>query len=108
VNVAVSDRVGSVDLFDVSERNRGAATTLAGRGGKLIASVDALPLAQILTRTEMGSVRLIKIDVEGAEPMILNDILDHIEHFPTSMDIIAESSLDEFEAQTECSLAWRK
>jgi FkbM family methyltransferase len=101
VNVAVSDRVGTLDLFDVSERNCGAATTLAGRGGKLIASVDALPLAQILTPTEMGSVRLIKIDVEGAEPMILNDILDHIEGFPASMDIIVESSPDEFEASSQ-------
>ena len=98
VNVAVSDRVGTLDLFDVSERNCGAATTLAGRGGKLIASVDALPLAQILTPTELRSVRLIKIDVEGAEPTILNDVLDHIEDFPASMDIIVESSPDEFEA----------
>jgi FkbM family methyltransferase len=98
VNVAVSDSVGTLDLFDLSKVNSGAATTLAGRGGKLIASVDALPLAQILTPTEMGSVRLIKIDVEGAEPMILNDILDHIEDFPASMDIIAESSVHEFEA----------
>jgi FkbM family methyltransferase len=97
VNVAVSDSVGTLDLFDVSESNCGAATTLAGRGGKLIATVNALPLAQILTPSEMGSVRLIKIDVEGAEPIILNDVLDHIEHFPTSMDIIVESSPDEFE-----------
>ena len=100
VNVAVSDRVGALDLFEVSERNCGAATTLAGRGGKLIASVDALPLAQILTPTEMGGVRLIKIDVEGAEPMILNDILDHIEDFPATMDVIVESSPDEFEASS--------
>ncbi len=98
VNVAVSDRVGALDLFKVSSWNSGAATTLAGRGGKLIASVDALPLAEILTPTEMGSVRLIKIDVEGMEAVILNDILDHIEDFPASMDIIVESSPDEFEA----------
>ena len=47
VNVAVSDRVGSLELFDISARNSGAATTVAGRGGKLIASVPALPLVQI-------------------------------------------------------------
>jgi hypothetical protein len=41
VNVAVSDREGTLDLFDVSARNCGAATTLVERGGKLIASVDA-------------------------------------------------------------------
>jgi FkbM family methyltransferase len=97
VNVAVSDSVGTLDLFDVSESNCGAATTLAGRGGKFITTVSALPLGQILTSSEMGSVRLIKSDVEGAEPIILNDLLDHIEDFPTSMDIIVESSPDEFE-----------
>jgi FkbM family methyltransferase len=90
VNAAVSDRVGKLDLFDISARNRGAATTLAGRGGKLIASVDALPLAEILTPSEMCGVRLVKIDVEGAEPMILNNILDNIEAFPASMDLIVE------------------
>src|ERR1700722_13409006 len=66
VNVAVSDRVGRLDLFDVSERNSGAATTVAGRGSKVVASVEALPLTQILTPAEISSVRLIKIDVEGA------------------------------------------
>jgi FkbM family methyltransferase len=97
-NVAVSDRVGKLDLFSVSVWNNGAATTLASRGGKLIGSVAALPLAQILTPDEMGNVRLIKIDVEGVEALILNDILDHIEDFPSSMDIIVESSTDELEA----------
>ena len=100
VNVAVSDRVGTLDLFDISARNCGAATTVARRGGKLIASVDALPLAQILTPTEMRGVRLVKIDVEGAEPMILNNILDNIEAFPASMDLIVEFSPDDAEASS--------
>ena len=35
------------------------------------------------------------MDVEGAEPTILNNILDNIEAFPKSMDIIVESSPDD-------------
>ena len=101
VNAAVSDRVGTLDLFEISARNCGAATTLAGRGGKLIASVDARPLAQILTPAEMHGVRLVKIDVEGAEPMILNNILDEIEVFPASMDLIVESALDDSEVSSQ-------
>jgi FkbM family methyltransferase len=100
VNVAVSDRVGTLELFDISARNSGAATTVAGRGGKLIASVEALPLAQILTPIEMRGVRLVKIDVEGAEPMILNNIVDNIAAFPSSMDLIVESSPDDVEASS--------
>jgi FkbM family methyltransferase len=101
VNVAVSDHAGTLDLFDISERNSGAATTVAGRGSKLVASVEALPLSQILTPTEISSVRLIKIDVEGAEPIILNNILDHIGDFPASMVMIVESSLDDFGASSQ-------
>lgn len=97
VNVAVSDRAGTLDLFDLQGANSGAATTLSGKGGKLIASVEALPLAQILTPAEMARVRLVKIDVEGAERVILNDLLDNIEGFPASMDVIVESSPEEFE-----------
>jgi FkbM family methyltransferase len=102
VNVAVSDRVGTLELFDLQGANSGAATTLTGRGGKLIASVEALPLAQILTPAEMGRVRLIKIDVEGAEGTILSDLLDNIESFPASMDVIAELAVeDDIEASRQ-------
>jgi FkbM family methyltransferase len=95
VNVAVSDRAGTLELFDLQGQNSGAVTTLTGRGGRLIASVEARPLAQILTPAEMARVRLIKIDVEGAEAGILSNLLDNIEGFPASMDVIAELAVED-------------
>lgn len=92
VNVAVSDRPGRLDLYERDEGNIGAATTLASRGGTLMTSVDALPLDQILTAEENQRLRLIKMDVEGAEPPILRHLLEGLASYPPTMDIVVEAS----------------
>ena len=101
VNVAVSDRPGRLDLYEQDEGNIGAATTLASRGGSLMASVDALPLDKILTTEEVQKLRLIKMDVEGAEPPILRHLLDGLASYPPTMDIVVEASPEDDPA------AWR-
>ncbi|MGV0765545.1 FkbM family methyltransferase [Mycolicibacterium sp. XJ647] len=95
VNVAVSDRPGSVDLFDFGPQNVGATTTLASRQGKHVGTVTAQRLGDILTDDELSRVRLIKMDVEGAEPVILNDILDNLDAYPADMDLIIEANPDD-------------
>lgn len=92
VKAAVSDKVGKLELYEMSPYNIGAATTLASRGGKLMESVDAMPLEEILTPAEMSHARLIKMDVEGAEPPILRHLLDRIALYSPTMDIIVEAS----------------
>lgn len=106
VNVAVSDRPGKLDVYDFSStENIGAATTLPSRAqewrqlhgpgsGTFVATVDALPLREILTPDELRRVRLIKIDVEGAEPAIVRNILSEITEYPSAMDILVEASDD--------------
>ena len=99
VNAAVSDQKGTLDLYEINEGNIGAATTLASRGGTLMASVDALPLEQILTSDELARLRLIKMDVEGAEPPILRHLLGQLATYPATMDIVVEATPDDdFEA----------
>jgi FkbM family methyltransferase len=99
VNVAVSDKVAKLELYEMSEHNIGAATTLASRGGTRVASVDALPLDRILAPEELARLRLIKMDVEGAEPPILHNLLDRLSVFPPTMDIIAEANpTDDYDA----------
>lgn len=92
VNAAVSDKPGTLALYEVNKGNIGAATTLASRGGTLTASVEALPLDQILTADEIQRLRLIKMDVEGAEPPILRHILNRLSIYPPTMDIVVEAS----------------
>ncbi|MDB5489976.1 MAG: FkbM family methyltransferase [Reyranella sp.] len=95
VNAAVSDRPGTLDLYEINEGNIGAATTLASRGGTLMASVEALPLEQILTPDELARLRLIKMDVEGAEPPILRHLLGQLATYPATMDIVVEATPDD-------------
>lgn len=95
VNAAVSDRPGTLDLYEINEGNIGAATTLASRGGTLMASVEALPLAEILKPDELARLRLIKMDVEGAEPPILRHLLEQLSRYPATMDIVVEASPDD-------------
>jgi FkbM family methyltransferase len=95
VKAAVADRPGTLELYEVDTANIGAATTLASRGGSLVASVEALPLEQILTPDERSRLRLIKMDVEGAEPPILRHLLEHLPSYPTNMDILVEASPDD-------------
>jgi FkbM family methyltransferase len=95
VNVAVSDRPERLDIYERDRGNSGTVSTLASRGGTVIASVQALPLEQILTAEEIQRLRLIKIDVEGAEPPILDRLLDQLSIYPPTMDIVVEASLDD-------------
>ena len=92
VHAAVSDRPGRLDIYEPEAGNIDKATTLASRGGTVIASVDSLPLEQILTADEMQRLRLIKMDVEGAEPPILLHLLDQLSICPPTMDIVVEAS----------------
>jgi FkbM family methyltransferase len=94
-NVAASDRRGTLQLFEVSPSNIGAATTIASRGGTAIDSVEALPLRDILSPSQAKSIAVIKIDVEGAEPPILRDLAEHIADFPRLRHILVEASSGE-------------
>jgi FkbM family methyltransferase len=91
-NVAVSDRPGTLELYEFGRHNIGATTTLASRNGTRCATVTAAPLGDVLTDDEKARVRLIKMDVEGAEPAILSDILDHLDDYPENMDLIVEAN----------------
>lgn len=98
VNVAVSDRPGTLALYAGPEDNRGATSVHAERGGRFEASVRAAPLLDLLEPGERARVRLIKIDVEGAELPILLDLLEHLGAYPERMEVVVEVAPDEMRA----------
>lgn len=91
-NVAIADRPGTLDLYEFGPHNIGATTTLASRHGTHCATVTAARIGDVLTAEEKARVRLIKMDVEGAEPAILDDILDRLDEYPDTMDFIVEAN----------------
>ena len=98
VNKAVSDRPGTLALYSGPADNRGATSLHAERGGRFEANVPAAPLLDLLEPDERARVRLIKIDVEGAELPILLDLLDHLDAYPPRMELVVEVAPDEMRA----------
>ena len=97
VNAAVSDQPGTLTLFRApdSDFNRGVTTTVAGRGFVPEVDVPALPLAELLLPDEKQRLRLVKIDVEGAEGPIMQNLFETIADYPETMEIICEMSASE-------------
>ncbi|GJG89033.1 hypothetical protein tb265_42140 [Gemmatimonadetes bacterium T265] len=98
VNVAVSDRPGTLALYSGPSDNRGATSLHAERGGRFEANVRAAPLLDLLEPEERARVRLMKIDVEGAELPILLDVLEHLGDYSPRMEVVVEVAPDEMRA----------
>jgi FkbM family methyltransferase len=88
VQAAVADHAGILTLHAGPDDNSGMASLLRteGLGSE---QVQARPLGSLLTDQELLSSRLIKIDVEGAEEMIIRG-MQPILHKLTGSDILIE------------------
>lgn len=91
VNVAVSDEVGEILLYEGPTSNSGATSIVASRGTTKSITVPAAPIMSLLTPEEIASISLIKIDIEGAEAPVLRDLLDHIDEFPQRLAFAVEA-----------------
>jgi FkbM family methyltransferase len=103
VNTAVSDQSGTLDLYEAGPHNIGAVTTLPSRHGTKTETISAMPLGDILTPHEMATTRLIKMDVEGAEPAILDDVLDHLDDYPADMEVLMEANPEDDQERFDAS-----
>lgn len=100
INVAAASERKSLPLFDGGEANIGETTTVPGvlEQSSLI-EIPAEPLSELLTPEEQGRVRLIKIDVEGAELEVLQGLLPALDNMPQALEIITEVSPERLEKQ---------
>lgn len=95
LNLAAAAEEGVLTLFGGESHNRGTTTTVPSDDLVEIDQVEAVPLADVLTPTEIATVRLIKIDVEGGEMDVLRGLAPIIEDAPDDVELVVEVSPQE-------------
>jgi FkbM family methyltransferase len=92
VNRAAADVAGAVSIFSGPVHNVGLATTVESRGLPLEAEVAAAPLADLLEPQEAGAARLVKIDVEGGEDLVIRGMAEFLTRCRDDVEILLELS----------------
>jgi FkbM family methyltransferase len=87
LNVAATEDFSSVEIFNLDRVNIGANVIKAGSPGT--GSVEGKPILAILGE-KAPKVNFIKIDIEGSEGPILEDILENLDRFSSDLVVIAE------------------
>jgi FkbM family methyltransferase len=90
VNVAVSDAEGMLRLFRGLSHNIGETTVVPQEGFELECEVRAAPLGTLLRPEEACNVRLVKIDVEGAEWSVVTGMIPLLEQSNPDLEVIVE------------------
>jgi len=91
-NVAVAASAGRMTVYEAPGTNIGMTTTRADRGFPESATVEALPLETILTEDELRRVRLVKVDIEGAEIPVMRHLLDTLDLYPAGLAVAVEAN----------------
>jgi FkbM family methyltransferase len=89
INAAALGSRSTVRVYRGTECNRGETTTVQALGGEFECEVDAYPLQELLTPDEIQSMRVLKIDVEGAEHSILL-AFDALDRLRPDVELIVE------------------
>jgi FkbM family methyltransferase len=90
VNVAASASEGTARIYRGHEYHIGLTTTLKCRGFDFECEVHAAPISTILKPEELQGVRLVKIDVEGAEWSVVAGMETLIKKGRPDLEIIIE------------------
>lgn len=92
INVAAAARAGSIPIFAGPAHNTGLASTVERWGRPQQATVDAMPVDDLLERGEISRARIVKIDVEGGEDQVLAGMVRVIRDAPRELEILVELS----------------
>jgi FkbM family methyltransferase len=95
-NLAISDQAGQVAIFSASEENQGHSTIVPGLAARenqrfeTMIRADTLPAA--VPASVLYSARIVKIDVEGAERLVIGGISGTLATFGEDTEWIVELS----------------
>ena len=92
VAAAASDRDHEVPLFVGPNHNIGSTATVAHSGLQEEGQVQAAPLGSLVTREELATTRVIKIDVEGAEDRVLAGMVASVDVLAPEAELVVELS----------------
>ena len=90
VAVAAAAQRGVLMLYAGNPGNIGKTSTVAHAGA--CSEVPSVPLAEILSETECQRVRIMKIDVEGAELQVLHGLVPLLPRLRHDVEIVMEIS----------------
>ncbi|MCH6161577.1 FkbM family methyltransferase [Streptomyces marispadix] len=91
IQAAASDRDETLRFVQASSRNAGATSTVPYTGPtESEFEVDAHPLTQLLSETELGRARVIKIDVEGAEGAAVRGLKPVLSQLRADVEVVVE------------------
>lgn len=86
--IAISDRPGEVFIRYAGDNEQGSSSIVRGDGPGQI--VKAISFAEIASYTPLNSIDLIKIDVEGAEPLVIDGMMPVIDQLKPTCAIFVE------------------
>jgi FkbM family methyltransferase len=89
VQVAAAAERGTVKLYPGNAGNIGKTSMVAAHDAAPV-DVPALPLTEILSTEEIAQLRVIKIDVEGAELDVLRGLAPLLPRLPHEAEIVME------------------
>ena len=89
---AVADGEGSLCLHYAGDNNQGATSILPTGTDAEVVEVPCSTLPHLLTAEEIASIRLVKIDVEGAEGCVVRGLNGMLEALPADAEFMVELS----------------
>lgn len=94
LNICALDTDGTVELFEGPEHHTGGSSVRPRPLAKSPVRVPAMRLADVLTPEEVARMRLMKIDVEGAEFETVAGLLPVLHLTRPDFEIVVETSPD--------------
>lgn len=89
---AVSNKIGEVDLYFAGENIQGNSSIYRNDSHSHSEKVTCITLQQIGEQIDLSRVKLIKIDVEGAEPLVLDSLYQSLDKLNPDLVIFVEIS----------------
>jgi FkbM family methyltransferase len=90
VHCAVWDSEGELDIFLGPGKNEGNTSLHPSPNRKHESKVRAAPLSALLDKGDIGRVKMVKIDVEGAETQVIRGIVDCLDQMADDVTFLME------------------